>query len=254
MRTRKVDNCSTDGASPIGGVACRHQVTSRSLQTLLGQSPDEKSTSHKLSRLARRHLDLARRYDCFTRCSRVTGNSEVISRRSDHAITSCLPTIQELSRGGSKKCREVEQERLAIIRYDDVSVEYIRGLSKRQIIGYLLEVPTVFRLLHPDALEQESLSCHRQTHGSHIPVAWDNFCLPNFKVASLVQVSQQAESEFNVLCEMTVKRSQSLLFAVDPHLALHVVENVSLQGGRLKTRVGFKAQLYQVSVTTRVVE
>jgi len=88
-------------------------------------------------------------------------------------------------------------ERLAIIRYNDVSVEYFRGLSKRQIIGYLLEVPTVFHLLHPDALEQESLSCHLHTHIGHIPVAWDNFCLPSFKVASLVQVSQQAESEFH---------------------------------------------------------
>src|SRR6202022_1432731 len=110
------------------------------------------------------------------------------------------------------------QARRAIIRC--VFVEYVRGLSKRQIPGYLVEVPTVFPLLHPDALEQESLPCHLQTHGSHIPVAGDNFCLPNFKVASLVQVSQQAESEFHVLCEMTIKRSQSLLLAVDPHLGL----------------------------------
>jgi hypothetical protein len=49
------------------------------------------------------------------------------------------------------KCREVERQRLAIIRYNDVSVEYVRGLSKRQIIGYRLEVPTVFHLLHRDA-------------------------------------------------------------------------------------------------------
>jgi len=152
------------------------------------------------------------------------------------------------------KCREVEQERLTIIRNNCVSIEYVRGLSKRQIIGYLLEVPTAFPLLHPDALEQESLSCHLHTHIGHIPVAWDNFCLPNFKVASLVQVSKQAESEFNVLCETTIKRSQSLLFAVDPHLAFHVVENASLQGGRMKIRVWYKVQLYQVSVTTRVVE
>ena len=48
--------------------------------------------------------------------------------------------------------------------------------------------------------------------------------------------------------------SQSLLFAVDPHLALHVVENPGLQGWWAKTRVWSKAQLYQVSVTTRVAE
>src|ERR1700730_10750270 len=150
--------------------------------------------------------------------------------------------------------RKVEQDRLAIIRYNYVSVEYVRGLSKRQIIGYLVEVATVFPLLHPDALEQESLSFHLHTHGSHIPVAWENFCLPNFKVASLVQVSQQAESESYFLREMTVKPSQSLLFAVDPHLAFHVVENAGLQRGRMKIRVWSKAQPYQVSITTRVVE
>jgi hypothetical protein len=38
-------------------------------------------------------------------------------------------------------------------------------------------------------------------------MARDNFCLPNLKVASLVQVSQQAKSEFHGLCEITIKRS-----------------------------------------------
>ena len=88
------------------------------------------------------------------------------------------------------KCREVEQEQLAIVCYTYVPVEYVRGLSQRQIIGYLVEVPPVFPFLHPDALEQESFSCHLHTHGGHIPVAWNNFCLPNFKVPPLVQVSQ----------------------------------------------------------------
>src|SRR4029077_1121954 len=124
------------------------------------------------------------------------------------------------------------KNRLAIIRYNYVPVEYVRGLNKRQIIGYLVEVPTVFSLLHPDALEQESLPCHLHADGRHIPVAGDNFFLPNFKVASLVQVSQQAEAEFHVLCEMTIKRSQTLLFAVDPHLAFHVMENAGLQRRR----------------------
>jgi hypothetical protein len=50
-------------------------------------------------------------------------------------------------------------------------------------------------------------------------------------------VSQQAKSEFHVLCETTIKLSQSLLFAVDPHLAFQVVENPGLEGGRVKLRV-----------------
>jgi hypothetical protein len=51
------------------------------------------------------------------------------------------------------KCQEVEQERLAIIRHTYVPVEYVRGLSERQVIGYLVEVATVFPLLHPDTLD-----------------------------------------------------------------------------------------------------
>jgi len=90
----------------------------------------------------------------------------------------------------------------------------------------------VFSLPHADGRKQESLPCHIQIQGSHVPMAWDNFCLPNLKVAPLVQVSQQAESEFHGLCEMTIKRSQALLFAVDPHLAFHIVENPGLQGWR----------------------
>src|ERR1019366_3468446 len=110
----------------------------------------------------------------------------------------------------------------------------------------------VFLLLHADGREHESFPFHLQTESSHVPMAGDNFCLPNLKVAALAQGSQQAESEFHALCEMTIKRSQSLLFAVDPHLAFHVMENAGLQGRRVKTRVWSKAQLYQISVTTRV--
>jgi hypothetical protein len=36
----------------------------------------------------------------------------------------------------------------------------------------------------------------------------DNFCLLNLQVASLVQVSQQAESEFHGLREMIIKGSR----------------------------------------------
>jgi len=59
-------------------------------------------------------------------------------------------------------------------------------------------------------------------------------------MASLVQMSQQAESEIDVLLELTIKCSQSLLFAVDPHLAFHVMENAGLQGGRVKFGFGLK--------------
>src|SRR6266852_9734712 len=70
------------------------------------------------------------------------------------------PFVKHRSRPSVKS----NKNRLAIIRYNYVPVEYVRGLNKRQIIGYLVEVPTVFPLLHPYALEQESLSCHLQTH------------------------------------------------------------------------------------------
>jgi hypothetical protein len=75
------------------------------------------------------------------------------------------------------------------IRYNQLSVEHVRGLSKRQIMGYLVEVPMGFLLPHSDGREQKSLSCDLHTHVSQVPMAGDNFCLPDLKVASLVQVS-----------------------------------------------------------------
>src|ERR1019366_6097765 len=143
---------------------------------------------------------------------------------------------------------------LATIRYNWLSVEHVRGLSKRQIIGYLVEVPMGFLLPHSDGREQESFSCYLHTHVSQVPMAWDNLGLPDLKVASLVQVPEQAESEFHVPCEMTTKRSQSLLFAVHPHLAFHVVGHAGLHRRRVEIRVWYKAQLYHVPVITCVAE
>jgi hypothetical protein len=42
------------------------------------------------------------------------------------------------------------------IRYNQLSVEHVRGLSKRQIMGYLVEVPMVFPLPHTNGREEES--------------------------------------------------------------------------------------------------
>ncbi len=64
-----------------------------------------------------------------------------------------------------------------------------------------MKISPVFPFLYPYALEQQGLS-FLHTHGCLL-MTWDNLRLPNFEVASLVQVSQQPESEFHVLCEMT---------------------------------------------------
>jgi hypothetical protein len=80
------------------------------------------------------------------------------------------------------------QKRLVIIRYNYVSVEYVGGLSKRQIIRYLVEVSTVFPLLHPDALEQEPLSCHLHTlcrEGSSSPSTQTDCLCPNHELTPL---------------------------------------------------------------------
>lgn len=78
---------------------------------------------------------------------------------------------------------------LVAIRYNYFSVEHVRGLSKRQIIRYLVEVPMGFLLPHSDGREKESFPCDLHTYVSQVPVSWDDFCLPDLKVASLVQMS-----------------------------------------------------------------
>src|SRR5271157_5638460 len=126
---------------------------------------------------------------------------------------------------------------LAVLRYNDLPAEYVSGLSKCQVIGHSLEITATFGLLYVDCLEEESLSFHVNGHGSHLPVVRCNFCLPDLKVASLVQVSQQASPKCDVLHEMTINCSQSFLFGIDPQFAFHVMENTGLQRRRLKIRV-----------------
>ena len=126
---------------------------------------------------------------------------------------------------------------LAIIRHNYLGVEYARRLSKCQVIGHSLEVTVVFRLLHADCLEEESFSIHVHTQDSHFPLTRCHFCLPNLKLAPLVQVSQQSASECHILHEMPIERGQSVLFGIDRYLPLHGVENPGFKGRRLKIRV-----------------
>src|ERR1039458_3193645 len=90
---------------------------------------------------------------------------------------------------------------LAILSYNDLPAENVSGLGKCQVIGHSLEVTAGFGLLHIDCLEEESFSSHVHSHGSHFPMARCNFCLPDLKMAPLVQVSQQTASKFDVLRE-----------------------------------------------------
>src|ERR1017187_6754938 len=143
---------------------------------------------------------------------------------------------------------------LAVLRYNDLPAENVSRLSKGQVIGHWLEITAGFGLLHVDCLEEESFSFHVHSHGSHFPMARRNFGLPDLKMAPLVQVSQQAASKFNVLHETTIHCGKSFLFDVDPNFAFHVMKNTGLQRRRLKILVWSEAQLYQVSLTARVVE
>src|SRR5271157_703976 len=83
---------------------------------------------------------------------------------------------------------------LAILSYNDLPAEYVSGLSKCQVIGHSLEVAAGLSLLHVDCLEEESFSFHVHSHDCHSPVARCNFCLPDLKMASLVQVSTSTNS------------------------------------------------------------
>src|SRR5579864_3383792 len=53
---------------------------------------------------------------------------------------------------------------------------------------------------------------------------------------------------------MASERNQPFLLGINRHFTLHAVKNLSLNGSRLKIRVGSEGQRHQVSMTTRVVE
>ena len=78
---------------------------------------------------------------------------------------------------------------LAIIRYYDLTVEYVPRLRKCQAIGHPMEVAVVFGLLHADGLEQEGFPSHVHTQNRHLPLTRCHLCLPNLKLAPLIQVS-----------------------------------------------------------------
>src|ERR1700680_4560859 len=78
---------------------------------------------------------------------------------------------------------------LAIIRYNDLSVEYVPRLRKCQAIGHPMEVAVVFGLLHADCLEEEDFAFYVPPQNSHFPLTRGHLSLPNLKLAALVQVS-----------------------------------------------------------------
>ena len=75
---------------------------------------------------------------------------------------------------------------LAIIRCYGLAVEYARRLRECQVIGHSVKITVAFGLLHIDCLEKESFPLHVHKQGSHFPLTWCNFCLPDFKAAPLV--------------------------------------------------------------------
>ena len=58
-----------------------------------------------------------------------------------------------------------------------------------------MEVPMGFAFSHTDGREQESFSCDLHIYGSHVPMAGDNFFLPNLKVASGVSAGAMRGTE-----------------------------------------------------------
>ena len=78
---------------------------------------------------------------------------------------------------------------LAIVRYDYLPAENVRGFLKCQVIRHSMEVAVVLGHLYSDCFEEQSFALHVHMQGSHLPMSWYNFRLPNLKCASPVQVS-----------------------------------------------------------------
>ena len=92
------------------------------------------------------------------------------------------------SAGGGCSRRSV-CDALAIVGYDYLLVENVRGLAKCQVIRHPMEVAVVLGYLDSDCLEEQSFAFHVHVQGSHLPVSRYNFRLPNLKSAPSVQVA-----------------------------------------------------------------
>ena len=75
---------------------------------------------------------------------------------------------------------------LAIVRYDYLPAENIRGFLKCQVIRNSMEVAVVLGYLYSDCLEEQGFAFHVHLQRSHLPVCGYNFRLPNLKCASPV--------------------------------------------------------------------
>src|ERR1700686_1901092 len=149
-------------------------------------------STHRSVCVANHQRTADRRRDCADGCGGTYATAPEVKLRH---LRVCLGVRQaETQKCVPRQMRNFGPElllcdALAIIRYNDLSVEYVPRLRKCQAIGHPMEVAVVFGLLHADCLEEEGFAFHVHTQNSHFPLTRCHLCLPNLKLAPLVQVS-----------------------------------------------------------------
>src|SRR5258708_25866603 len=102
--------------------------------------------------------------------------------------------------------------------------------------------------LNRNGLEEQSLAVHVDMQQGYFPITRRHFSLFHMKLASFVQVAEQATSEFHVSNEMTLDFCQSILFGVNPDPACHRMKHSCLMCRRMDIWVWFEDNFHQVSL------
>src|SRR5579864_1262404 len=97
-------------------------------------------------------------------------------------------------------------------------------------------------LLLLDGLEEQGAAGDMDVSQCWLPMSTANISLFDEEGAALVEASEQAAAEFNVVCQPATEQPQPFLPPVHQHGSFHVVKDLGLARRRVEGRIGHEAQ------------
>ena len=105
-----------------------------------------------------------------------------------------------------------------------------------------MEAAHALKLLHVDGLEDDGMAAHLDIERDDFPVVVAHLALHHGEGPALVQASQQAPAEGDVLKQGAVHAGEPAGGAIDPHSAAERAEDLQLAVGGIIMRVGKESQ------------
>jgi hypothetical protein len=95
-------------------------------------------------------------------------------------------------------------------------LEFLGGLSERDVGWHGLKVTSNFILLHGNGFEEQSLTVHVHVQKGDLPMPRRDFRLLDVKCAALIEMAEQSAVKFDRPNKMTLDLRQPVLSFVNP--------------------------------------